>query len=467
MTSLPSVLLIDDRKDFRNLFYESLEEEVEQNLIEVQTAGDARKGLKIIDQKTKQGIPVLPIIDIILPGMSGLDLILEINSRPVKPKSIIISAHRKLSELKEIKKKYDWISDCLRKPFDEDIIRKKIREILKIFNTDITQFDYGSFDQVTASLLVEETQKIKSIMKRTVSDIIDIGRSLHKIKSKLNHGEYQLWIERELPLEYTTALNFMRVYDTFGDRKEEISQMGLSISVLYILASRNSSEEFCDEVFRRAKEGRPLSHAETKELKKEFLRRNKSSSDAVTIDVNYSVDTQETSDIENPPLKLVPNQTTQPQIKAKLQEVIKVVPKQNVWNLGDHILYRGLSNSPGFQNLLKSSTISFNIGFPNFADWTKEQLFSVPARSTLVYDSLVSYKSPTTDSLVFFDMLKKSIEFSTQEQSKIVVSFCPYPEIILLIEELDCQGFIAEPDEEKCQAIVDLWKKYEISLSDM
>ena len=126
-----------------------------------------------------------------------------------------------------------------------------------------------------------------------------------------------------------------------------------------------------------------------------------------------------------------------------------------------------MSNSPGFQNLLKSSTISFNIGFPNFTDWTKEQLFSVPARSTLVYDSLVSYKSPTTDSIVFLDMLKKSIEFSTQEQSKIVISFCPYPEIILLIEELDCQGFIAEPDEEKCQAIVDLWKKYEISLSDM
>lgn len=476
MTSLPSVLLIDDEKRSRTIFHECLEEEVEQHLIEVETAGDATKGLNIIEHKIKQGIPVLPFIDIILPGISGLDLIEEINSREIKPTSIVISAHKKLSELEEIKNKYDWLNDCLRKPFGEDVVRQKIKEIFNISISPITQFDYHGLDQETVSLLVEETEKIKSIMKRTVADIIDIGGSLYKIKSKLDHGQFQLWVEKELLLEHTTALNFMRVWDTFGERKEEICQMGLSISVLYLLASRNSPQEFRDEVLRRAKVGNPIPHAEAKQLKKFFLERNQiqgqktdaqddlsNKDNTITIDVTPSRNTEDISDDKNIVTQISPNQKQRSKIQAKPQEVIKVVRSQNLWELGENILYCGFPNSPQFKDLLKPLTISLNIGFPNFSNWTQEDLFPIISKSTLVYNSLTSY--PYEQLTTLLTMLQSSIELSTKEKDRILFSFLPNPEILLLIDKLLCKCIIAEPDPKKVKAIISLWKKYEVDRS--
>ena len=469
MTSLPSVLLIDDETKFRTYFHECLEEEVEQNLIEIETAGDAIEGLKIIECQQKKQVPIYVFFDVILPGISGIELIEKINLKSRHPSGCIISAHKQLFELEEIKNKYDWLNGCFLKPLKEEALRQKVKEFLE--KSSISKLEYGGLDQGTALFLIEETKKIQSIMKRTVKDIIEIGESLHKIKSKLNYGQFLLWTEKQLSLDYTTAANFMRVYDTFGERKEEISEMGLGISVLYVLSSRNATEEFREEVFRRARAGIKLSFGETKQLKKDYLERdkiqqqkfdnqnsstkdNQNSStffeDPVTIDVNSSVDSEPTSELDN--------------TVAKPQEIIKVVREQKVWNLGSHILYCGLANSPEFKNLLKSLTISFNIGFPSFSNWTQEDLFPVPAQSTLVYNSLSSVGNSATNTLLFFDMLKKSIEFSTEEENKILVSFSPYPEIILLIEKLNCQAFIAEPDKEKCRAIINTWNKHEAEL---
>ena len=462
MTSLPSVLLIDDEKSFRNFFCECLKEEVKQDLIQIETAGDAREGLQIIEHHQEKGIPIYVFIDIILPGMSGLELISEINSRSIHPKASVISAHKKLSELEEIKNKYDWVDDCFRKPLSKYIIKQKIKDFLNI--SDITKFDYSSFDQEISSLLLEETEKIKSILKRTVDNIIDIGGSLYKIKSKLDYGQFLLWVEKELPLDYTTANNFMRVYSVFRTRREEISQMGLSISVLYLLSLGTTPNEFREEVFRRAKAGNSISFVETKRLRQEFLQNSKKNQkrksdnkeNTITIDVTSSP-TEDVSDAKPIITKISPNQKPST-IKAQSQEIIKVVPKQNVWHLGKHILYCGLPNNPEFKDLLKSSSICLNIGFPDFSDWTPEKLFPIQARSTLVYSNLNFDPDEQLETLS--TMLESSIELSTREKDKILFAFFPHPEILLLIDELLCTSIIAEPDPKKCEAIISLWKQY-------
>ena len=458
---LPSVLLIDDESKFRKYFCEYFQEEVARNLIEIETAGDAMEGLNIIEEKQKKQIPTYVVFDIILPVSSGLELIEKINLKSKHPSGCVISAHIQLSELKQIINKYDWLNACFHKPLKIEMLRRRIQEFAE--QSSITKFDYGVSDQDTALLLRQETEKIQSIMKRTVRDIIEIGESLQKIKSKLDYGQFYLWIEEQLSLDPSTASHFMRVADVFGDRKEEVAELGLGISVLYVLASRNSPEDFRDEIFKRAKAGIKPSFSETKQLKKEFLERDQiqqQKEDTVTIDVNSSVDGEEVPVLEKSPTKLTKNPKTQSKIKAKAQEIIKLVGEQKVWNLGNHILYCGFSNSPEFKNLLKSSTVSFNIGFPNFTNWTQEDLFPVLTESTLIYSTLSSYDNPEKNRVVFFDMLKKSIQFSTPEKSKIVISYCPYPEIILLIEKLNSQAFIAEPDPQKCQAIISVWEQH-------
>ena len=449
MTASPLVLLIDDEPSFRKIFLESLTEEIERGLIQARTVSNARQGLEIINENLAKGNPILPFIDIILPGMSGEKLVSQIETNSAtKPKGVLISAHKKLVELEEIKQEHNWITDCLCKPLKRQTIKDIISKFLG--KSNLAKFDYGKFDKETASLLREETFKINSIMKKTVENIIQIGGSLYKVKAKLDYGSFTRWVEDELPLDYTTANNFMKVFDTFDSRKQEIAELGLNVSVLYLMAARNTPETFRDEVFRRSRIGEPLTFAEAKQLKKEYLERSQNKT--TTIDVSASTETEEISSQPND------RQNSAPKTKTKQQQIVGVVRQQKVWKLGSHLLYCGSANSPTFRDFVNSLTISLNIGFPNFSDWTQETLFPVEARSTLVYKTLI----PNIDFESILRILQPSIEFSTEENDKIVFSFLPYPELLLLSEKLACDCFIAEPDPAKCKAIVARWQQFVI-----
>ena len=472
--TLPSVLLIDDEKNFRNRFCTSLEDEVRRDLIQIETAGDAREGLKIIEEYQKKGIPIYVFLDIILPGITGIELISEMNSNQIHPRIAIISAHESPSELERIKNQYDWLNAYYTKPLRKATIKKTVKDFLVVshippnITQDTTQFDYNNFDEETSLLILSETQKIKAIMKKTVANIIDIGGSLYKVKSKLEYGMFKNWVKKELPINYNTANNFMRVFDTFGQRKEEICETGLSISVLYILASRNNPSGFCDEVLSQAKAGNVLSSVEVKQLRKELFKRDQfirkpeskiqdnsiSEENTITIDVTPSSNTKDVAGAEN-----VTTQQNTSTIKAEPQEIIKVVPKQKVWHLGNHILYCGLPDSPEFKELLKPFSISLNICFPPDSNWTKKDYLSpIPTRSTLVYNNLAFDPDEQLETLS--RMLELSIELSTTEKDKILFAFFPHPELLLLMDELLCTSIIAEPDPQKCEAIISLWREH-------
>ena len=453
MATSPLVLLVDDEPSFQKIFLECLTQEIEQGLIQARAVSNAQQGLEIINENLTKGNPILPFIDIILPDMSGEKLVsqIKVDTTPAtKTEGVLISAHKKLVELEEIQQQHNWITSCWCKPLKRQVIKEIIRKFLN--KSALSQFDYDNFDRETASLLIEETDKIRAIMKKTVENIIEIGGRLYKVKAKLEYGLFKQWIETELSLDYTTANNFMRVFDTFNNRKEEIAKLGLNVSVLYLMSARNTPEAFREEVFRRAEAGYPLSHAEAKQLKKEYLERSQTDKSVTTIEASVSTELEEKA--SQPSAR----QDSPPKKPTKRQEIVGVVRQQKVWQLGSHLLYCGFANSPEFRDFVASLTISFNIGFPNFADWTQENLFPVKARSTLVYNTLIS----NVDLTSLLTMVQLSIEFSTEEKDKLIFSFLPYPELLLLSDKLVCDCFIAEPDPAKCQAIVARWQQFAV-----
>lgn len=458
MTTNPLVLLVDDESSFRKIFLESLTQEIKQGLIKAEAVGNARQGLEIIQENLAKGNRILPFIDIILPDMSGEKLVSQIKfetTPATKPEGVLISAHKKLVELEAIQQKHDWITNCFCKPLKRQTIKEIIGNFLNKSSLTPSQFDYDNFDRETASLLREETNQINSIMRKTVENIIEIGGRLYAIKDKLDYGIFKDWIGSELALDYTTANNFMRVYDTFNTRKDEIAKLGLNVSVLYLLSARNTPESLREEIFRRAEAGFPLSYVEAKQLKKEYLERSQTEN-LTTIDANVSTELEEEASQPSEPQDSPPPPKIPAKIPTKRQEIVGVVRQQKVWQLGSHLLYCGFANSPTFRDFVDSLPIAFNIGFPNFADWTQENLFPVKARSTLVYNTLIS----NVDLTSLLTMMQLSIEFSTEEKDKLIFSFLPYPELLLLSDKLICDCFIAEPDPAKCQAIVTRWQQF-------
>ena len=448
MKNLPSVLLIDDETGFQEAFAESLKAEMKKNLFQLELASTGKQGLAIINDNNKQGRKTFAFIDIILPDLSGDKLVDEIDKENNNTKGILISAHKSDPELEQIRDKYDWLVDSITKPLDRDKLINAVRSF--IGDSGLSAFNYASLDRPTAEFLLQETKEIKTLMKRTVEGIIETGERLHRVKQRLQHGEFMTWLENEIKCHYSTALHFMRVWETFGEQKEQIADVGINVSVLYLLSAPSMPEQLRTEIVEMAKAGNPVSFAEAKRLKKEYTDRQSDDSSSAKQEAITTIDVTADSSSERAKTSLLKS--------AQKQQIIGVIPRATpetkFWNLGEHLLYCGSAQAPEFRNRLPEIA-SLNIGFPDSQFWTKETLFPVHAKSTLVFHSVFQ----DLDLVTLRNIVQKSIELCTESGEKIVFSFLPYPEMLVLADNLNCQSFIIEPDLNKCQDIVTFWEE--------
>jgi CheY-like chemotaxis protein len=447
MKMLPSVLLIDDETEFQEAFAESLKSETKKKLFQLELASSGKQGFKIIKNNNKQGRKTFAFIDIILPDIQGDELVNEIDQKNNNTKGILISAHKSDRELEEIRKKYDWLVDSISKPLDKNKLKSAVNSF--IGNPGLSAFDYTSLDKNTADFVLQETQKIKSLIKQTVEGIIETGERLHRVKEKLKHGEFMTWVENEIKCHYSTALHFMRVWETFGEQKEQISDIGINVSVLYLLSAPSTPKELRTEIVEMAKAGNSVSFAEAKRLKKEYTDRKSDDSSTKKPEPVTTIDVSAESS---------PAQLKTAQLKStEKQQIVGVIPKAKpetkFWNLGKHLLYCGSAQDHEFRDRLPE-TVSLNIGFPNSQSWDKETLFPISAKSTLVFHTVFQ----DLDLVTLRNIVQRSIELCTESGEEIVFSFFPYPEMLILADNLNCRCFIAETDLKRCQDIVYIWE---------
>ena len=447
MKNLPSVLLIDDETEFQEAFAESLKAETKKDLFQLELAGSGKQGLAIINNNNKQGKKTFAFIDIILPDIQGDKLVEEIDRKNNNIKGILISAHKSDRELEQIRNKYDWLIDSIAKPLDKDKLKNAVNSF--IGNSNLSAFNYASLDQTTADFLLQETKEIKSLMKRTVEGIIETGERLQRVKQRLQHGEFMTWVENEIKCHYSTALHFMRVWETFGEQKEQIADVGINVSVLYLLSAPSMPEQLRTEIVEMAKAGNPVSFAEAKRLKKEYTERKSNDSSllkqgAITT-INVAADSASTQ-VETYQLK-----------SAEKQQIVGIIPKvkpeTKFWNLGKHLLYCGSAQDLEFRDQLPA-TVSLNIGFPDSQSWSKESLFPVEAKSTLVFHSLFQ----DLDLVTLRNLVQRSIELCTESGEEVLFSSLPYPEMLVLADNLKCRCLIVEAHLKRCQDVVTFWK---------
>ena len=65
-----------------------------------------------------------------------------------------------------------------------------------------TGFDYGALPVELAVKSRAAAERIKLRLKRTVEDIIEIGRELTAIKAELPHGQFLPWIAAEFEMTH-------------------------------------------------------------------------------------------------------------------------------------------------------------------------------------------------------------------------------------------------------------------------
>lgn len=129
-------------------------------------------------------------------------------------------------------------------------------------------FDYNSLTPVVSSMVMIAAERIKLRMKRTVEDILEIGRELKEVKEHLPHGQFLPWIEAEFGMSEWSAQKFMQAFKQYGSKSLIITD--LSPTVLYELSAPSTPEPVREAIESRAASGESVTVKEVKELKQQL-----------------------------------------------------------------------------------------------------------------------------------------------------------------------------------------------------
>jgi hypothetical protein len=85
--------------------------------------------------------------------------------------------------------------------------------------------------------LVSISKKIKALEKKSIANVIEIGKLLHQASEQIEHGDYMDWLKSEFGWSHQTAYNYRNVYALSQNSKIlNFDKLDISISALYLVA---------------------------------------------------------------------------------------------------------------------------------------------------------------------------------------------------------------------------------------
>ena len=111
--------------------------------------------------------------------------------------------------------------------------------------------------------------ELRTLARKSVQDVIAIGKLLTKAQKRLGHGNWLPWLGAELGWSDDSARNYMAVYRLSLQpkfRKFRHFWHRVAPSVLYMLARQGLSDETFDEVMQRIASGEKITPAAAKKF---------------------------------------------------------------------------------------------------------------------------------------------------------------------------------------------------------
>lgn len=450
------ILIADDEIKANKVVQKSYKKQI-NNLLDF--AGDGREALKIIE--ANQSSHALVLVDLKMSPMGGIELINFLTEKNLPIKIIAISAYATQGEVSRYFENNERVLAFLEKPFDVKKLNEIIRQNFPLDSSTL-DFDYSQLDLETSVFIREQTREIRGLMRRTAQGIVDVGQKLLDIKEKLGHGNFLNWLKQEFDWSELTAQRFMQVARRF--ESANLLDLEIAPSALYILSAPSTPESVREEAFSRAKAGESITYKAAKEIKQKYQSNsNVKKDEEIGKDEETKKVEPETKSVSNVRSSLLDRPRTRAIESLPKQEILAVIPKKitekgqtvarrGSWHqLGEkHLLYCGEPNSPQFKQRLPKE-IALNIAFSPTPDW--QLATPVKANSEIAFFS--QYQD--VDLASFKKMIQSALEIYTEEKESVVFSFLPEPELLMVAHQLGCYCFVAEPDVEKCEAIIDRW----------
>ena len=447
------VLIADDEIKANKIVQKNYKQQIaDANIVEF--VGDGEEALKII--KVNESSLDLIIVDLKMSPMGGIELINLLTTQRTPIKIIVISAYASGEEIKNHFQKNKNVLGFLEKPFDINRLNKIIQENFSVGSSS-NLFDYSQFDAETSLFVREQTEEIRGLIKRTAQGISDIGQKLLEIKEKLGHGNFLNWLKTEFNWSEPSAQRFMQVARQF--KSTDLMDLEIAPSALYILSAPSTPDSVRQEAVSRAKAGENITYTTAKEIKHQYqtaiAEKEQKKSDARVFVADATVDRSkvEVDRLNEEELKPSPEQKIIAVVPRQITDEEQTVVRADSWyQLGQkHLLYCGKPDSSQFKKRLPKK-IALSIAFPPTSNW---QPTNLEANSELSFYS----RYQDLDTVTFKEMIQCAFELYTEDRESVVFSYLPEPQLLILAHQLGCRCFIAEPETEKCEAIIGAWKK--------
>jgi hypothetical protein len=122
--------------------------------------------------------------------------------------------------------------------------------------------EYGTANDI---VLAEHAEVIRTLGKRVVGDVVEIGRRLTDAKARCGHGNWLPWLSEQFGWEETTACRFMQVH-AMVCKSGNLPDLSVPVSGLYALARPSTPEEVRDDIINQAKNGKHLTNAQVQKM---------------------------------------------------------------------------------------------------------------------------------------------------------------------------------------------------------
>jgi Protein of unknown function (DUF3102) len=110
--------------------------------------------------------------------------------------------------------------------------------------------------QVLSPSVAEHAEEIRRLGRRTIENVIEIGRRLTLCKKEIGHGGWGNWLKQEFDWSESTALRFMQVAEAFGSNPSRVTDLKLPLRAIYLLAAPSTPAKAVEEIKRSSSESR-------------------------------------------------------------------------------------------------------------------------------------------------------------------------------------------------------------------
>ena len=216
MAETPLVLVVDDEFNIRNTISRSLRS-VDCT---VETAASGEEALTFVTKK----VPKLILLDMKMPGMSGLEFLGEIKEKEIDTRVIIITAYGTVDNAVEAMKL--GAVDFLQKPFSPQDIRELVEDVLEEEDYNACIVEEDQFEELVSDARCALKQKNFDKAEKLIQKARVVGEGSAEAENLMG-ALYELKGQRQKAIKlYRAALSLDPGHQPSKENLERITELG-------------------------------------------------------------------------------------------------------------------------------------------------------------------------------------------------------------------------------------------------